>query len=115
MASSTQFESDVSRRSGLARATIALNPRAQQQQQLAEQPSDEYLDAVEAEWNKRLDGEVETLVEGMAELVDIAKLEDKDKFQIAHEAFQAQYRAEAMVSILNYVVKANALLMLDSR
>ncbi|KAH7106427.1 hypothetical protein BKA62DRAFT_295072 [Auriculariales sp. MPI-PUGE-AT-0066] len=99
---SAPLETDVSRRSGLARATLAHGPRAQQQQQaLLDKPSDEYLDAVEAEWNKRLDAEVEVLVDGMNDLVAIAAIGDKDKFHIAQEAFQAQCRAEAMVRSAN--------------
>lgn len=59
--------------------------------------------------------EVETLVDGMVDLVGLAsvnnplallkhyaeyslKIGDKDKFRIAQESFQAQSRAESMVS-----------------
>ncbi|KZW02796.1 hypothetical protein EXIGLDRAFT_601213 [Exidia glandulosa HHB12029] len=93
-------QTDVSRPAALARATLQTSSRLQQQA-LLEQPSDEYLDGIEEEWNRRLDIEVETLVEGMSDLVAIASIGDKDKFRVAHESFQAQCRAESMVRAAN--------------
>lgn len=66
-------QTDVSRPAALARATLQTSSRLQQQA-LLEQPSDEYLDGIEEEWNRRLDTEVETLVEGMSDLVAIASV-----------------------------------------
>lgn len=39
-----------------------------------EETSDEYLDAVYDEWNKKVDVEVDTLVDGMAALVHLASV-----------------------------------------
>ncbi|KAF8348933.1 hypothetical protein F5887DRAFT_1059883 [Amanita rubescens] len=55
-------------------------------------------------WNKKVDTEVDSLVDGMLDLVALASaclIADKDKFRIAQEAFQAQSRAESMVRAAN--------------
>ncbi|KAM6504326.1 hypothetical protein JOM56_001269 [Amanita muscaria] len=90
---------DVSRPSALPTANLLQRPTISQS--LVEQNSAEYLDAVEEEWNKKVDMEVETLVDGMVDLVSLASIGDKDKFRIAQEAFQAQSRAESMVRATN--------------
>ncbi|KAF8647405.1 hypothetical protein AX16_006734 [Volvariella volvacea WC 439] len=92
-------QTDVSRPSALP--TASLLHRATVTQPLIEQDSAEYLDAIEEEWNKKIDVEVETLVDGMVDLVSLASIGDKDKFRIAQEAFQAQSRAESMVRAAN--------------
>ena len=106
-------QSDVSRPSKLPTANLlpqGLAPPA------VEQTSAEYLGAVEEEWNKRVDVEIETLADGMVDLVNLAsvshhwdypprscqpplcdQINDKDKYKIAQETFQAQFRAESMV------------------
>lgn len=105
-------QTDVSRPSALP--TAKLFRRGTASQSTVDQNSAEFLDAVEEEWNKKVDMEVETLVDGMVDLVSLAtvsrqvstlqpslmypKIEDKDKFRIAQESFQAQSRAESMVS-----------------
>ena len=66
-------QTDVSRPAALARATLQTSSRSQQQA-LIEQSSEEYLDSIEEEWNRRLDSEVEVLVEGMGDLVAIASV-----------------------------------------
>ncbi|KAF5372773.1 hypothetical protein D9615_010123 [Tricholomella constricta] len=86
-------QTDVSRPSALPTAKLSRGNAAQH---YVEQSSSEYLDAIEEEWNKRVDMEVETLVEGMVDLIG-----DKDKFRIAQESFQAQSRAESMVRAAN--------------
>ena len=108
-------QTDVSRPSALPSAK--LTQRGNVPQALLEQNSSEYLDSIEEEWNKRVDMEVETLVDGMVDLVSLASVSplsrlhlplpsptllhrqigDKDKFRIAQESFQAQSRAESMV------------------
>jgi mediator of RNA polymerase II transcription subunit 22 len=112
-------QTDVSRPSALP--TANLSQRATASQSSIDQNSAEYLDAIEEEWNKKVDMEVETLVDGMADLVGLAsvrsfrsqllirardvfftlKIGDKDKFRIAQESFQVQSRAESMVSIFH--------------
>ncbi|KAF8976064.1 surfeit locus protein 5 subunit 22 of mediator complex-domain-containing protein [Cyathus striatus] len=82
-----------------------------------DQDSAEYLDTIEEEWNKRVDNEVETLVDGMVDLVSLASIADKDKFRIAQESFQAESRAESMVraahSLLSITHSMKLLLLLS--
>ncbi|KAF8628026.1 hypothetical protein AX15_004143 [Amanita polypyramis BW_CC] len=92
-------QTDVSRPSALPTANLLQRPSIAQS--LVDQNSAEYLDAIEEEWNKKVDMEVETLVDGMVDLVSLASIGDKDKFRIAQEAFQAQSRAESMVRAAN--------------
>lgn len=63
-------QTDVSRPSALPSANLL--PRASQP--TIDQNSDEYLDAIEEEWNKKVDVEVETLVDGMVDLVSLASV-----------------------------------------
>ena len=106
-------QTDVSRPSALP--TAKLRPSASQGAAQIDQSSAEYLDSVEEEWNKRVDAEVEVLVDGMVDLVGLAsasnfiqysflrdltmthKIGEKDKFRIAQESFQSECRAESMV------------------
>jgi len=92
-------QTDVSRPSALPSAKFSQRGTATQA--LLEQASAEYLDSIEEDWNKRVDLEVETLVDGMVDLVSLASIGDKDKFRIAQESFQAQSRAESMVRAAN--------------
>ncbi|KAJ7089791.1 hypothetical protein B0H15DRAFT_839241 [Mycena belliarum] len=92
-------QTDVSRPSALP--TANLLQRAPASQSLVDQNSADYLDTIEEEWNKKVDLEVETLLDGMVDLVGLAAVGDKDKFRIAQEAFQAQSRAESMVRAAN--------------
>ncbi|KAL9714249.1 hypothetical protein Ac2012v2_002559 [Leucoagaricus gongylophorus] len=91
-------QTDVSRPSALPTANLQ---RAVTSQSFVDQNSAEYLDAIEEEWNKRVDMEVETLVDGMVDLVTLASIGDKDKFRIAQESFQASSRAESMIRAAN--------------
>ncbi|KAJ3553305.1 hypothetical protein NP233_g12674 [Leucocoprinus birnbaumii] len=91
-------QTDVSRPSALPTANLQ---RTTTTQSLVDQNSAEYLDAIEEEWNKRVDMEVETLVDGMVDLVTLASIGDKDKFRIAQESFQASSRAESMIRAAN--------------
>ncbi|KAF8071801.1 hypothetical protein FPV67DRAFT_1412618 [Lyophyllum atratum] len=91
-------QTDVSRPSALPTAKLS---RGHATQSSVDQSSTEYLDTIEEEWNKRVDMEVETLVDGMVDLVSLASIGDKDKFRIAQESFQAQSRAESMVRAAN--------------
>lgn len=69
-------QTDVSRPSALP--TASLLPRASQlrssQQAALEQNSAQYLDAIEEEWNKKVDVEIDTLVDGMVDLVSLASV-----------------------------------------
>ncbi|KAH7884634.1 surfeit locus protein 5 subunit 22 of mediator complex-domain-containing protein [Phlebopus sp. FC_14] len=92
-------QTDVSRPSALP--TAKLLQRSKIDQALVDQKSDEYLDAIEEEWNKKVDAEVDTLIDGMVDIVSLASIGDKDKFRIAQESFQAESRAESMVRAAN--------------
>ena len=63
-------QTDVSRPSALPTANLFQR----QPQPLVDQNSDEYLDAIEEEWNKKVDVEIETLVDGMADIVSLASV-----------------------------------------
>ena len=61
-------QTDVPRPSALPTARL----RKHQSQSLISQNSSEYLDGIEEEWNKRVDVEIETLVDGMVDIVSLA-------------------------------------------
>ena len=63
-------QTDVSRPSALPTAKL----RTASSQQVVDQNSAEYLDFVEEEWNKKIDIEVETLVDGMVDIVGLASV-----------------------------------------
>ena len=69
----TDTQTDVSRPSALPSAT--LRPLVASQQPHSDQKSSsEYLDAIEEEWNKKVDMDVETLVDGMVDIVALASV-----------------------------------------
>ena len=65
-------QTDVSRPSALP--TANLLHRGTAVQSIVDQNSAEYLDGIEEEWNKKVDMEVETLVDGMVDLVSLASV-----------------------------------------
>lgn len=68
-------QSDVSRPSKLPTANLLPQGAAPP---AADQNSDEYLDAVEEDWNKKVDAEIETLADGMVDLVNLASVRSCD-------------------------------------
>jgi mediator of RNA polymerase II transcription subunit 22 len=70
-------QSDVSRPSKLPTANLLPHGAAPP---AIEQTSVEYLEAVEEEWNKRVDVEIETLAEGMVDLVNLASVSSPMKY-----------------------------------
>ncbi|CCM03089.1 uncharacterized protein FIBRA_05209 [Fibroporia radiculosa] len=106
-------QTDVSRPSALPTAKLLQRSTIP----LVDQNSNEYLDAIEEEWNKKVDVEIDTLVEGMVDLVGIASISDKDKFRIAQESYQAECRAESMIraahSLLSIIHSMKLLLLLS--
>jgi mediator of RNA polymerase II transcription subunit 22 len=66
-------ETDVSRPSALPTANL-LRRNDPTTAAIGEQSSDKYLDSVEEEWNTRVDAEVDTLVDGMVDLVGLASV-----------------------------------------
>lgn len=63
-------QTDVSRPSALPTAKLSQRTAVP----LVDQNSAEYLDAIEEEWNKKVDVEIETLVDGMVDLVGLASV-----------------------------------------
>lgn len=63
-------QTDVSRPSALPTANLKLTSNVNQS--IVDQNSAEYLEQIEEEWNKKVDVEVETLVDGMVDLVSLA-------------------------------------------
>lgn len=75
-------QTDVSRPSALP--TAHLLQRGGAPPPLIEQNSVEYLDAIEEEWNKKVDMEVDILVDGMVDLVGIASVGRPVSFTTIH-------------------------------
>lgn len=71
---SEPLQTDVSRPSALATANLR---NAQTKKAAVDQNSEEYLEQIEDEWNKKVDVEVETLVDGMVDLVSLASVSNK--------------------------------------
>ncbi|KAG8728508.1 hypothetical protein FRC12_021687 [Ceratobasidium sp. 428] len=89
------FHTDASRRTALPHASLKSSV------QVPAVDSETFLQNHEEEWNRLVDAEIEALAEGMADLVGIASIEGKDRFQIAQEAFQAECRAESIAIAAN--------------
>jgi hypothetical protein len=75
----TMAESDVSRPSALPTANLRLRGAQTLSQPTNagienEHDSEAYLDAFEEDWNKRIDSEMDVLVEGMTDLVSLAQV-----------------------------------------
>lgn len=68
-------QTDVSRPSALPTANL-LQRHSTTQSLLVDQNSAEYLDAIEEDWNKKVDMEVEILVDGMVDLVSLASVRE---------------------------------------
>jgi hypothetical protein len=67
-------DTDVSRPSALPSANLQRSGIQSVQQSIAAQNSAQYLDAIEEEWNKKVDAEVDILVDGMVDLVSLASV-----------------------------------------
>jgi hypothetical protein len=67
-------QTDVSRPSALPSAGLLHRHLAKPQQSQSEKSSSEYLDSIEEEWNKKVDMDVETLVDGMVDIVSLASV-----------------------------------------
>ncbi|CAE7212897.1 unnamed protein product [Rhizoctonia solani] len=93
--SGSTFQTDARFRTALPTASLKSSITVPQVD------SETFLQNHEEEWNRLVDAEVESLAEGMADLVGIASIEGKDRFQIAQEAFQAECKAESMAIAAN--------------
>ncbi|KAN0064106.1 hypothetical protein ACQY0O_003270 [Thecaphora frezii] len=125
-AGSTSFRSDVAQPTALRTGKIGGGPASSSSATTAagdagsglsgQLASQEYLDKLEEGVNRTIDRDVETLLESFKELISLATIGDKDKFQIEQEAFQADARADAMVrsaqnlSLLSESLKLSLLL-----
>ncbi len=67
----SDLPTDVSRPSALPTANLF---RSQLPLPIHDQNSAQYLDAIEEEWNKKVDTEVDSLVDGMLDLVALASV-----------------------------------------
>ena len=65
-------QTDVPRPSALP--TANLRSRLAPSQPFVDQTSNEYLDNIEEEWNKKVDVEIETLADGMVDLVNLTSV-----------------------------------------
>ena len=63
-------QTDVARRAALPTANLGQRTAPR----VADENSDEYLDNIEEEWNKKVDAEIATLVDGMVDLVNLASV-----------------------------------------
>ena len=84
-------QSDVSRPSKLPTAKLLPHGAALP---ATDQTPAEYLDAAEEEWNKRVDVEIETLAEGMVDLVNLASVSSNES---SHEIPPGRLDIGAMV------------------
>ncbi|KAK9767764.1 hypothetical protein K7432_002147 [Basidiobolus ranarum] len=75
------------------------------------------LTQIEEAYNKRLDNELDQLVDSFGDIIRVAKIEDKDKFRIAQENYQVECRAANIVrsveSLLGLVTELKQSLLLN--
>jgi hypothetical protein len=69
-----EYKSDVSRPSALPTARLRAAQSSSATAADSEQSSEQYLDAAEEEWNRKIDAELDVLVEGMQDLVALAEV-----------------------------------------
>src|SRR6202044_3985648 len=79
-------QTDVSRPSALPTANLKLTSNVNQS--IVDQNSAEYLEQIEEEWNKKVDVEVETLVDGMVDLVSLASVNAALNFTLTSRSCQ---------------------------
>ena len=63
-------QTDVSKRSALPTANLGQRST----QHTVDESSAEYLDNIEEEWNEKLDAEIQTLADGMVDIVTLASV-----------------------------------------
>jgi mediator of RNA polymerase II transcription subunit 22 len=64
------LQTDVARRAALPTANLGLRSS----QHAVDESSKDYLDRVEEEWNDKVDVEIQTLADGMVDLVNLASV-----------------------------------------
>ncbi|KAL8283299.1 hypothetical protein RQP46_005709 [Phenoliferia psychrophenolica] len=89
--------SDVRRRAVLPTTLQLVANASSQPSGAAHLGADEFLDKMEEDLNRKVDHDVEILVDGMADLVKVHQITHKDHFRVAQDAFQAQVRTDTMI------------------
>ncbi|MBW0497358.1 hypothetical protein O181_037073 [Austropuccinia psidii MF-1] len=96
--SSSLFQTDVRRRTKLSTATNALRSAAvEAQTDSLGVSSDECLREMEDEANRIIDRDIETLVEGMEEIVDLSMVKSIDKLRALQDSLALELRTETLV------------------
>ncbi|GAA5870657.1 hypothetical protein JCM8547_005022 [Rhodosporidiobolus lusitaniae] len=93
-------QTDVRQRGRTVLPSTLSNLRTNAHRADADLSSDEYLDKVEEELNRRVDGDVEALVDGMRELVGLARIDPAHPphpSTSAHNALSSRLRTEQML------------------
>ena len=91
-------QSDVSRPSKLP--TAKLLPHGAALPATDRTPA-EYLEAAEDEWNKRVDVEIETLAEGMVDLVNLASVSSLEVY-LGHFDIRTVVRSTTKISLKSH-------------
>lgn len=104
-------QTDVSRPSALPSAK--LSQRGIAKQSFVEQNSSEYLDTIEEEWNKRVDMEVETLVDGMVDLVSLASVSLPPSLSASKFSYTSEVRSETRINFASHKSRSKPNLVLN--
>ncbi|KAA1083716.1 hypothetical protein PGT21_004994 [Puccinia graminis f. sp. tritici] len=95
---SSLFQTDVRRRTNLSTATNALRSAAvEAQNDSLGLSSEERLSEMEDELNRIVDRDVETLVEGMEEIIDLSSVGSVDKLRALQDSLAIELRTETLV------------------
>ena len=95
-------QSDVSRPSALPTASL-LQSRTSAAARLVQsqtQNSAQYLDDIEEEWNKKVDTEIETLVDGMVDIVSLASVSHSNTLNPTAREVERHERSEIKTSFV---------------
>ncbi|KAH9457732.1 hypothetical protein MJO28_004801 [Puccinia striiformis f. sp. tritici] len=96
--SSSLFQTDVRRRTNLSTATNALRSAAvEAQNDSLGLSSEERLAEMEDELNRIVDRDVETLVEGMEEILELSSVGAVDKLRALQDSLAIELRTETLV------------------
>ncbi|KAG0149313.1 hypothetical protein CROQUDRAFT_342308 [Cronartium quercuum f. sp. fusiforme G11] len=91
------FQTDVRRRTNLSTTTNALRSMAEGPNEGMSMSSHDFLRSVEDEMNRIVDRDVETLVEGMEEIIDLSVVGAPDKLRSLQDSLAIELRAETLV------------------
>ncbi|KAI8447097.1 hypothetical protein BY996DRAFT_7743276 [Phakopsora pachyrhizi] len=94
---SNDFQTDVRRRTNLLTARNALQSAAEAPNEILELSSAEYLRHTEDEINRIIDRDVETLVEGMEEIIDLSVVKSVDKLRSLQDSLAIELRTETLI------------------